>query len=211
MLIRPGFGYWFLFSLWEISIIGVLINWLLGSINKKKYLIIDVFVVELLYFFLVKLFSLEILKNPVVDVQYGMTFYLPFMFGMLLRKYPNVEEFFGKKYSLIVILFLLCFISKYIVFDNKFIQYVYKVLNITYSTEILGSMTFYYLFKQGVNVKWGNVLSYLGKHKIGAEFRHLIHLLKANSHSLDQINSTPLRKSLFNGAVIDAKFSIKSR
>lgn len=173
MLIRPGFGYWFLFSLWELSIIGVLINWFLATINKMNNLMIDVFVVGFLYYFLVKFFSLEILKNPVVDVQYGMTFYLPFMFGMLLRKYPNVEEFVGKNYSLVVILFLLCFISKYIVSDYKLIKYVRYVISITHSTEIFGSMTFYYLFKQGVNVKWGNVLSYLGKHTFEIYILHV--------------------------------------
>ena len=34
-------------------------------------------------------------------------------------------------------------------------------------------MTFYYLFKQGVNVKWGNVLSYLGKHTFEIYILHV--------------------------------------
>lgn len=181
-IIRPGFGYWFLFSLWELSFIGITIIYILEKINKSNRIWIDFLVIVIGYYLVEKTRSIDLLANPVADVRYGLTFYLPFMAGAFLRKHPDVEIFLSKLYSLFVISFIVCFITRYIEVDQpiaeRLLGWFKAFLSLTHATELLGSLTFYYLFKQGINVKVGGILSYLGKHTFEIYVIHVFFVVR---------------------------------
>lgn len=181
-IIRPGFGYWFLFSLWELSIIGLAIIYILEKINKTNKLWIDILVIVIGYFLVEKTRSIELLTNPVADLRYGLTFYLPFMVGVFIRKHPVAEIFLSKLYSLIVISYMVCFMTRYIEFDQpiaeRLLGGIKTIISLTHATEILGSLTFYYMFKQGINIKAGEILSYLGKHTFEIYVIHVFFVIR---------------------------------
>lgn len=181
-IIRPGFGYWFLFSLWELSVVGLAIIYILEKINKTNKLWIDIIVVVIGYFLVEKTRSINLLTNPVADVRYGLTFYLPFMVGVLIRKYPLVENYLSKYYSLIVISFFVFFLTRYIEVDQpiaeRLLSWIKTINSLTHATELLGSLTFYYMFKQGINIKAGEILSYLGKHTFEIYVIHIFFVVR---------------------------------
>lgn len=181
-LIRPGFGYWFLFSLWELSVIGLAIIYLLEKINKTNKLWIDIIVIVIGCFLVEKTRSIELLTNPVANVRYGLSFYLPFMSGVFIRKHPVVEIFLSKLYSLIVISFTVCFVTRYIEVDlpvaERILGWIKTIISLTHATELLGSLTFYYMFKQGINKKAGEILSYLGKHTFEIYVIHIFFVVR---------------------------------
>ena len=122
------------------------------------------------------------LTNPVADVRYGLTFYLPFMVGVLIRKYPLVENYLSKYYSLIVISFFVFFLTRYIEVDQpiaeRLLSWIKTINSLTHATELLGSLTFYYMFKQGINIKTGKILSYLGKHTFEIYVIHIFFVVR---------------------------------
>lgn len=181
-IIRPGFGYWFLFSLWELSVVGLAILYILEKINKTNKLWIDILVIVIGCFLVEKTRTIDWLTNPVADVRYGLSFYLPFMVGVLIRKYPMVENYLSKFYSLIVISFVVCFITRYIEFEQpiaeRLLGWIKTIISLTHATELLGSLTFYYMFKQGINIKAGKMLSYLGKHTFEIYVIHIFFVVR---------------------------------
>ena len=181
-LIRPGFGYWFLFSLWELSLIGILLYKLIDRLNKKGWILLDVFCILAANEVLVRLFSLPVFSNPVADIGYGFSFFLPFMFGMLMRKHKNLEEGLQNYYTAIFLLFIICFLSKYFSTENQYIALILKCVNWPiakfHSTEILGSLSFYYLFKQGISAKLEDIFSWFGKRTFEIYLIHVFFVLR---------------------------------
>ena len=180
-IIRPGFGYWFLFSLWELSVFGILLQYVMRLINKNDKLWIDIILIVISYELLRRFLYLDILQNPVADIGYGMTFYLPFFLGFLMRKYEKVERACSDHFTIYFFLFILCFIWKYIeisnvpTFCNKVVDYVISRYHIT---ALFGTLTFYSLFKKGINPNMEKVLSWFGKQTFEIYIFHVFFVLR---------------------------------
>lgn len=142
LFIRGYFGYWFLLSLWQLSICGYLIHYINSIFNKNKKIYIDLIII-FIFFVLAKIVFKEEYKLCDVDISKFLIYFPSFIFGMLIRKYSNIAEFLfqAKNLSWYYIIFAIFFSFKY--FDFKFdetilISIIQKIRN--YILPISGSL-----------------------------------------------------------------------
>lgn len=81
--LRGYFGYWFLFSLWQLSIIGCLFNRFLPKPSDKsiKPILIDAAVICAVFVVCKYIFSDRFLDNPLCEQDKFVSYYFPFMGG----------------------------------------------------------------------------------------------------------------------------------
>lgn len=188
-LIRPGFGYWFLFSLWELSIIGILMHVVLNTVNKKNIIVVDFLIIGLVWFLLEHTLTHSALSNPVADVGCGVQYFLPFMAGFLIRKYKQMDDFLSRYYTIIVITFLLIFSLRYLQWEQPIFNKAFNIVNKCRLTGIIGSLTFYYLFKEGVSKQFESFLSWMGKYTFEIYIFHVFFVLRISQVGSFWINT----------------------
>ena len=177
-LIRPGFGYWFLFSLWELSVIGLLLQYLLYKINKKNYIIMDLAIIFIVWRLLSQALTQKALLNPVVDFGYGISFFLPFVTGWLINKYRKLDDFLSNHYSVVMISFIILFSLRYIHVNGIVYCYFDKIVKYVNLVPILGSLTFFYLFRQGVTEKLQDCFVWLGQQTFEIYILHVFFVMR---------------------------------
>lgn len=178
--IRGYYGYWFLFSLFELSIIAICLTGFLRIFNPRNYIAIDVIMIFILYFVLRKILNLPILTNQFVDFGKSAFYFLPFIFGYLMRKYDVIKKAVEGRFSILLVLFILLFANKYwIPYDNICIFIHLIILKISnYCISIIGSLLFWELFRLGINKNIENILTYIGKQSLEIYVLHIIFILQ---------------------------------
>lgn len=145
-LVRDTMGYWFLLSLFELSIVGFFLIVLMEKINRRRSLLIDL--AMLLIVFLVSTHC-GAERWTLLGIHFGKFagYATPFLFGILMRKYQWLFNLCVKKqwaFTCVVVLFALLFGSRYMVDYGP----VFGLVN-RYSPvclHILGSLAVIYIY-----------------------------------------------------------------
>lgn len=168
-----------MFSLFELSIIGILLFKILSTINKKKRWWIDITAICIIYVIARKILKLSLLENPFCDIGKAVGYMLPFLFGMFLRKYESIKDKVLGLYKYYIPLFVIMFAWRYlpiIGFDgilfklgNQFNKYLFSIMT---SLMVIG------YFKQGINKQIQKCLSYIGKRSLEVYVFHLFFVIQ---------------------------------
>lgn len=179
LFLKGYYGYWFLFSLFELSIIGVLLFKLLSKFNKQELWWVDLISIGIAYIILRKFLNLSIFENQFCDIGKAAGYVLPFLFGMFLRKYESIKEKLLSWYEFYILFFIIMFIWRYlpvIGFDglifklgNQFNKYFFPTMA---SLMVIGC------FRHGINNKIQAVLGYIGKRSLEIYIFHLFFVIQ---------------------------------
>lgn len=193
LLIKNYYGYWFLFSLWLLSLIGICMVLICSIVNKKKQVWIDALITVMFYFvsnFILSRINLQ----PFGDVGKTTDYIIPYFVGVFFSRH---KDFFDRLTSGVtpwVVLFSFCFFIKYspffgysgIVFDIIMILNRYSLLS------ILGSLMVVSFFKKGVPEKVSDVLSNIGKNSLENYILHLLFVIQIPSVGLFWLHTSPV-------------------
>lgn len=121
-LVRGAIGYWFLLCLFQISIVGFLLITLLEKINPKRFLIIDIIIMGIVYV-LLRIFHAQEWHLYGISLGRFVGAFIPFFVGILLRKHKflfNACIYSDWFYSSALILFVGVFSCRYLLEYGKF-------------------------------------------------------------------------------------------
>lgn len=121
-LVRGAIGYWFLLCLFQISIVGFLLITLLEKINPKRFLIIDIIIMGIVYV-LLRIFHAQEWHLYGISLERFVGAFIPFFVGILLRKHKflfNACIYSDWFYSSALILFVGVFSCRYLLEYGKF-------------------------------------------------------------------------------------------
>lgn len=179
LFLKGYYGYWFLFSLFELSVIGILLFKILSTINKKKRWWIDIIAICITYVIVRNMLKLSFLENPFCNIGKAVGYMLPFLFGMFLRKYESIKEKVLGLYEYYIPLFVIMFAWRYfpimgfdgILFKlgNQFNKFLFP---------IMASLMVISIFKAGINHKVQNVLANIGKRSLEVYILHLFFVVQ---------------------------------
>ena len=181
LLIRPTFGYWFLFSLWTLQIISVLVSFLMEKLNRNNHLLIDFLILLVFYLFTNYILTLPQLKNPVCNLGQCSGFFISFFVGFMFRKYEKLRNIVEGKFMLFLVLFIVLFCTQYYKGENTVANIVIKgikYLNDYSLTAIVGSLMVIEFFRMGVNKKVESFFSYLGKNTLEIYVLHVFFVIQ---------------------------------
>lgn len=173
VLLVLGLHYWFLFSLWQISLVASLLFGMLG-LMRKKMLLLDLIFVIVSFFALDLFFNLPLFAFDRPDLRYGMCFFVPFCCGMLVRKYKNIEEYIHSNPSVPLLCYLALFLITYFQWPS------WKGFSVTtLSSLFLSTAASFFIFdwfKTGINRYLDKGLSYIGSKTMQIYILHVFFL-----------------------------------
>jgi fucose 4-O-acetylase-like acetyltransferase len=161
--VRGNWGYWFLLTLYEISIVWMFLNVVLRKLNPRYVLWKDVIIMALAYGFLRGLSLIPVIATY-VDANL-LKYFIPFCFGCLMRRYSVVERMVKDKniYTFCIVLFFLLFISRYLTEYPLLYTIVEKVDFFFSISALCACIVVFSTFMNGVNCKTEKLFAYLGK------------------------------------------------
>lgn len=164
--LEGNYGYWFLLSLWELSMLCVLYSIIVTRFETKGSSIIKDILLLLVYYYIVKY------TIGIIPVYYNLDFakctnyFIPFFFGYVMRKYPLKFDYLTDKKMLTFYLvsFAMMFSFRYWDFRN------YDMFNLTGKINhlififmpLIGSLIFIQIFRKGINKHIESMFAYLG-------------------------------------------------
>lgn len=173
VLLLLGQYYWFLFSLWQISLVASLLIGVLGLMKKRSPLLDLIFVIGS-FFALDLFFNLPLFAFDKPDLRYGMYFYMPFCFGMLVRKYKCIEDYIHSNPNVPLLCYLALFLMTYFTWPS------WKGFSpTTLSTLFLSTAASLFIFdwfKSGINRYLDKGLSYIGSKTMQIYILHVFFL-----------------------------------
>lgn len=175
LLIKDYFGYWFLLSLWILSIIGILCNHVYPLINKREYVIIDIALIILFYLlfsYLLKRINIQ----PFGDIGKTANYLLPYLLGIFFRRHKKIFDTLSKGFTIWLILFAALFILKYSPYwgYSGSVYGFFHTLNRHSLLAIIGSMMVLSFFQKGIPQKLSYYLSFIGKNSLEVYILHLL-------------------------------------
>lgn len=185
LLVRPNYGYWFLLSLFELSILAVLVQKVLLLINKKQYILFDIVILALSYVVCNKVLNTHYLNSPFGDWSKAMDFYIPFFVGFLFKRHPSFMQICLKNITILMVVFFIIFVDRYIPIrryelwgiPHRIICY----LNSFFVLPIVASLIAIRIFKDGINKRTEMVFAYLGRQTLEIYILHLFFVLQIKS------------------------------
>lgn len=161
--VRGNWGYWFLLTLYEMSIVWMFLNVVLRKLNPRSVLWKDVIIMALTYGFLRGLSVIPIIA-PYIDVNL-LKYFIPFCFGCLMRRHSVVERIVKDKnvYTICIVLFFLLFISRYLTPYPLLYTIVEKVDFFCSLSALCACIVVFSTFMNNVNYKSEKLFAYLGK------------------------------------------------
>ena len=189
LALRGYYGYWFLFSLWQLSFVGISMNLFLNKINKKDLWYIDAIVLLAVWLFFKSLFSLNAYRQinellmPVCDFGKFIDYIIPYLFGYYVHKHSAVLKYLDRKLSALLCLFIMLFINRYLFPDNYVLSIIHKILKIIsdYSLGVCGSMLFWIWFSHfNTGNKVFALFAFLGKKSLQIYVLHMLFVIQIN-------------------------------
>lgn len=182
LFLKGYYGYWFLFSLFELSVIGIILFRLLACINKKNYWQIDGLGIIIAYVICRVILKHSIFENPFCDVGKAVDYMLPFLCGMFLSKHKFMYNKLIENYRIYIPILIFMFAWKYLPLvgvDNS-LFYIGNIVN-RYCFSILASLMIIGLFKFECSARMKRILAYFGKNTIYIYIYHLFFVIQLNS------------------------------
>lgn len=176
--VRGNWGYWFLLTLYEMSIVWMFLNVVLRKLNPSSVLWKDVIIMALTYGFLRGLSVIPVIATY-VDANL-LKYFIPFCFGCLMCRHSVVERFVRHKnvYTICIVLFSLLFISRYLTAYPLLYTVVEKVNFFCSISALCACIVVFSTFMNGVNCKAENMLSYLGKVSMPIFILHILFVIQ---------------------------------
>ena len=180
LAVRGHYGYWFLFTLFVLSLLAILLTRLLLYVNKANHLWIDAVFIIALFVFLRKVMSLSFFDNPFCEFDQCGNYALPFFVGYLMKKYNALEKVKWSCFSLLFVAFAILFSNKYWQPTDDGLVILHKVIGkiSQYCTAIIGSLLFWELFRKGINRKVQALLSVVGKYSMEIYILHILFVVQ---------------------------------
>ncbi len=180
-LLRGHFGYWFLFTLWELSMIGMAFTWLLSKINPSKRIITDIVCVLLVWatFHFANLTSLD---NPFFQVSKASGYVLPLLMGMMMRKHQRIYDFLTAERRLpqYLMLFILLFAVRYLCFAHIPTSIFNKLLTLSgMLLALIGTLFVMLFFKyKSISPYLRKAFNIIGRNSLEVYIFHLLFVLQ---------------------------------
>ena len=178
ILARGYYGYWFLFSLWETSLLAIIPIAISHFSNKNNRMLVDIGIFGVTYIVL----SHYLRMIPACSfVEFDRClFSLPcFFLGIIVRKYSVLDKLSFSSFTLLLFTFVISFITRYLPFivDS---QWILKIVGYVQGliTPIVGTLLVVNLFKMGVSEKIGNLLSLLGQKSLHIYILHVFFVIQ---------------------------------
>lgn len=184
LLLKGYYGYWFLFSLWQLSVIGIILNIVLTKFNYNNSWWVDIIIISTSWFVLGKMCSINIINDtlqPFCDFSKCYNYSIPFLFGYYMKKHDELEIFLRNKFTLFLSLFIIMFAVKYFSPENESLILCKKIIVKVspYFLGICGSMLFWGLFRHtNEESKFLRLFSYLGKNTMQIYVLHLFYAIQ---------------------------------
>lgn len=176
--VRGNWGYWFLLTLYEMSLLWIILYVLLKKLNPASVMWKDILVMALVYGLLRGL-SIFSLTASYIDVNL-LKYFIPFCFGSLMRRHPVVERMVrgGKSYTFCLVLFFLLFISRYLT-NVPLLYLTIERVDFFFSISALcACIVVFSTFMNGVNSKAEKLLAYLGKVSMPIYILHILFVVQ---------------------------------
>jgi len=159
-------GYWFLLSLYEMSLLWMLINPILNRINTNKVFIIDLIFLFVIYV-LLRMLTLTLPTMSIGNANFGtfIKYYLPFSLGILMKRHSFIEVFVKKQrcFTICLFLYILLFSTRYMTNYPIIYTIVEKVDFFLSLLALLACSMMFHLFMNGINKKLESFFAYLGR------------------------------------------------
>lgn len=112
--VRGNWGYWFLLTLYEISLLSYGLIWVLQKFNSRKNLLFETIFFVIVYIFLRGSSCLPVISQ-LIDAGV-VKYFIPFSIGMLMKRYEVIERIVCSSscFSVSLILFGVLFSTRYI-------------------------------------------------------------------------------------------------
>lgn len=178
LAVKGYFGYWFLLSLWQLSLTGYLFHYISSKVNKKQIILSDL-ILAFIFFIILKLVFQEHFKFNFADLGKFQIFFLPFIFGILIRKHSRLANIsLNTKYlSFYYITFILLFCSRYLEFisnENLYFILIRKIAQ--YCLPIIGSLAVIVFFKSQPNTT--GFLNKIGTKSLSIYVFHILFVIQ---------------------------------
>lgn len=177
-LVRGAIGYWFLLYLFQISIVGFLLITLLEKINPKRFLIIDIIIMGIVYV-LLRIFHAQEWHLYGISLGRFVGAFIPFFVGILLRKHKflfNACIYSDWFYSSALILFVGVFSCRYLLEYGKFWELIY--IHSTTFLAIMGSFIVFHIFAKDLLARFRPLLSHLGRMTLPIYMLHIMFVIQ---------------------------------
>lgn len=177
-LVRGAIGYWFLLCLFQISIVGFLLITLLEKINPKRFLIIDIIIMGIVYV-LLRIFHAQEWHLYGISLGRFVGAFIPFFVGILLRKHKflfNACIYSDWFYSSALILFVGVFSCRYLLEYGKFWEPIY--IHSTTFLAIMGLFIVFHIFAKDLLVRFRPLLSHLGRMTLPIYMLHIMFVIQ---------------------------------
>ena len=170
---RGQWGYWFLQCLFVLNVICALSLLLIS--RKKNNLLCEVIVYVLVYLFLIFLnrycVNVEEETNGIVVIGRLYKSYPPFLLGIIMRKYKQLDKLVTNKYFVLCCLLLYCFIFT----NTQLVKNSVWGLLTTILLPLCIIIYLYGLFKY--KIKSGGVIKYVGKNSMEIYILHVFFVM----------------------------------
>lgn len=159
-------GYWFLLSLYEMSLLWMLINPILNRINTNKVFIIDLIFLFVIYV-LLRMLTLTLSTMSIGNADLGkfIKYYLPFCLGVLMKRHLFIEKLIKKRccFSFCLLLYVVLFSTRYMTNYPIIYTIVEKVDFFMSLLALLACSMMFHIFMNGINKKLESFFAYLGR------------------------------------------------
>lgn len=161
--VRGNWGYWFLLTLFELSLLWIVMSWILDIINKNRQLWTDLIFMGVVYLCLRAISYLLPQTSVVVDSNI-LKYFIPFCVGTLIGRHKIVKNLVSnsKTYTFCLLAFVVLFSSRYIINFPQLYQVVSKLDFFLSVSSILACISIFHIFMDGVNKKIESFFAYLG-------------------------------------------------
>lgn len=183
MLLLPlygTFGYWFLFALFELSLMAIFTQFVLDKVNKKNIILIDVAFVIIVCLISKKILMSHYLANPICEPNRCVPFLIPFFVGFLLKKHNRLMELVSNNFTMFFVAFILLFAMQYV--DNHIVLRLHDVFVDYDVIGCIGTFASLSFFKMlGDTSKLSRTLAFLGRNTMEIYILHVFFYIQIKS------------------------------
>lgn len=172
LAVRGYYGFWFLLSLFELSLFAIFFNELLPRINKSNKIYIDVIIVISLYILVRPL----VFQSQVGDFTKFTNYMLPFFYGYLMNKYEVIRNLCFNKFTVLIVSFVILFANTFWMPNSSILCIIHRALSVlgSHIIGIIGSLIFWEFFNCLENQKAKKILSVIGINSLEVYLLHML-------------------------------------
>lgn len=177
-IVRGSMGYWFLLCLFEISIISFLLIMIMEKVNTRQNLFFDI-VLICSAFALLRIFHVQNWELYGIALGRIYTAFMPFMVGVLLRKYKSLYNLCVCRswfYTVTLLLFIVLFVSRYLLNNGIIFLQIYHHSQMVLALS--GSLVVFHAFAQNLLGRFYVIFSFLGRQTLPIYVLHIMFVLQ---------------------------------